>query len=136
MKVFNKNYFKLSSFTLIEIIVVLTILSILGILVTHALKPVEIAKNYRDTKRAADVKNIEKALNTIISLDANFRISNHASSNVDTVYSPIDLGNTLQAVEIFGQKRLYGGGGDPSTSTPIGLIQAFDISDPLNPLNQ
>jgi hypothetical protein len=39
----------------------------------------------------------------------------------------------LQAVEIFGQKRLYGGGGDPSTSTPIGLIQTFDISDPLNP---
>jgi hypothetical protein len=36
----------------------------------------------------------------------------------------------LQAVEIFGQKRLYGGGGDPSTSTPIGLIQAFDTSDP------
>jgi hypothetical protein len=36
----------------------------------------------------------------------------------------------LQVVEIFGQKRLYGGGGDPSTSTPIGLIQAFDTSDP------
>jgi prepilin-type N-terminal cleavage/methylation domain-containing protein len=60
MKSFNRNHFKLSSFTLIEIIVVLTILSILGILITHTLKPAEIAKSYRDTKRAADIKNLEK----------------------------------------------------------------------------
>jgi competence protein ComGC len=88
MRSFNKNYFKLSSFTLIEIIVVLTILSILGILVTHALKPAETAKSYRDTKRAADIKNIEKALNAIMSLDPNFRISNYASSNVVYISLP------------------------------------------------
>jgi len=66
----------------------LTILSILGILITHALKPTEIAKSYRDTKRAADIKNIEKALNAIMSLDPNFRISNYASSNVVYISLP------------------------------------------------
>jgi hypothetical protein len=54
---------------------------------------------------------------------------------IDTAYFPIDPGNALQAAEIFGQKRLYGGGsgGWISSSTEVGLIQAFDISDPLNP---
>jgi len=76
------------SFSLIEILIVLSILSIISILVIAALKPAEIAKNYRDTKRSSDIRNLEKILNTVLSLDPNFRISNSASSNVIYISLP------------------------------------------------
>jgi prepilin-type N-terminal cleavage/methylation domain-containing protein len=56
----NKNILKSSSFTLIELIIVLAIISILVTILIATIKPIEIFKKTRDSKRITDLKNIEK----------------------------------------------------------------------------
>jgi prepilin-type N-terminal cleavage/methylation domain-containing protein len=63
----NNNYhiLKSSSFTLIELIIVLAIISILVTILIATIKPTEIFKKTRDSKRIADLKNIEKTIDLL-----------------------------------------------------------------------
>ena len=73
-----------SSFTLIELIIVLAIIaSLVGVLIA-IIKPQKIFENLRDTRRIADLNNIDKALSLIISSYPRFNELTYASSN--TVY--------------------------------------------------
>jgi prepilin-type N-terminal cleavage/methylation domain-containing protein len=68
----NKNILKSSSFTLIELIIVLAIISILVTILIATIKPIEIFKKTRDSKRIADLKNIEKTMDLLYSTYPNF----------------------------------------------------------------
>jgi prepilin-type N-terminal cleavage/methylation domain-containing protein len=78
----NKNILKSSSFTLIELIIVLAIISILVTILIATIKPTEIFKKARDSKRIADLKNIEKAIDLLYSTYPNFNELNYASTNI------------------------------------------------------
>ena len=87
MKKNNLNYYHLtinksSSFTLIELIVVLAIISILVTILIATIKPTEIFKKSRDSKRIADLKNIEKTIDLLYSTYPNFNELNYASTNI------------------------------------------------------
>jgi len=87
MKKNNPNYYhltinKYSSFTLIELIVVLAIISILVTILIATIKPTEIFKKSRDSKRIADLKNIEKIIDLLYSTYPNFNELNYASTNI------------------------------------------------------
>jgi prepilin-type N-terminal cleavage/methylation domain-containing protein len=68
----NKNILKSSSFTLIELIIVLAIISILVTILIATIKPIEIFKKTRDNKRIADLKNIEKTIDLLYATYPNF----------------------------------------------------------------
>ncbi len=70
------------SFTLIELIVVLAIISILVTILIATIKPTEIFKKSRDSKRIADLKNIEKTIDLLYSTYPNFNELNYASTNI------------------------------------------------------
>jgi prepilin-type N-terminal cleavage/methylation domain-containing protein len=78
----NKNILKSSSFTLIELIIVLAIISILVTILIATIKPTEIFKKARDSKRIADLKNIEKTIDLLYSTYPNFNELNYASTNI------------------------------------------------------
>jgi prepilin-type N-terminal cleavage/methylation domain-containing protein len=78
----NKNFLKSSSFTLIELIIVLAIISILVTILIATIKPTEIFKKARDNKRIADLKNIEKTIDLLYSTYPNFNELNYASTNI------------------------------------------------------
>jgi prepilin-type N-terminal cleavage/methylation domain-containing protein len=78
----NKNILKSSSFTLIELIIVLAIISILVTILIATIKPIEIFKKTRDSKRIADLKNIEKTIDLLYSTYPNFNELNYASTNI------------------------------------------------------
>jgi prepilin-type N-terminal cleavage/methylation domain-containing protein len=78
----NKNILKSSSFTLIELIIVLAIISILVTILIATIKPTEIFKKTRDSKRIADLKNIEKTIDLLYSTYPNFNELNYASTNI------------------------------------------------------
>jgi len=78
----NKNILKSSSFTLIELIIVLAIISILVTILIATIKPTEIFKKTRDNKRIADLKNIEKTIDLLYSTYPNFNELNYASTNI------------------------------------------------------
>ncbi len=75
---------KSPSFTLIEILIVLTLISILAGVLILTIKPQEIFKRARDSKRISDLKNLKKALDSIYASTSTFSELNYASSN--TVY--------------------------------------------------
>jgi prepilin-type N-terminal cleavage/methylation domain-containing protein len=68
----NKNFLKSSSFTLIELIIVLSIISILVTILIATIKPTEIFKKTRDSKRITDLKNMEKIIDLLYSTYPNF----------------------------------------------------------------
>ena len=78
----NNHYLKSSSFTLIELIIVLAIISILVTILIATIKPTEIFKKARDSKRIADLKNIEKTIDLLYSTYPNFNELNYASTNI------------------------------------------------------
>jgi prepilin-type N-terminal cleavage/methylation domain-containing protein len=53
------------SFTLIELLIVLALISILATILMLTIKPGGIFSKARDTKRINDLKNIEKIMDTI-----------------------------------------------------------------------
>jgi prepilin-type N-terminal cleavage/methylation domain-containing protein len=71
------------SFTLVEILIVLAIISILSALLIVIIKPSSIFLNAQDNKRISDIKNIEKTMSILYS-DSNFNELNYMSTN--TVY--------------------------------------------------
>ena len=68
----NSKNIKNKSFTLIELIIVLSIISILVTILIATIKPTEIFKKARDSKRIADLKNIEKTMDLLYSTYPNF----------------------------------------------------------------
>jgi prepilin-type N-terminal cleavage/methylation domain-containing protein len=77
MKIINQR-----SFTLVEILVVLALIAILATILIVIIKPNEIFKKSRDTKRINDLQNIDKAFNIIYSIDSTFNELNYFSSNI------------------------------------------------------
>jgi prepilin-type N-terminal cleavage/methylation domain-containing protein len=75
------------SFTLIELLIVLAIISILSVVLIVTLKPGAIFLRARDTKRIGDLKNIEKIMD-VLSTDQTFYELNYASSNVVYISLP------------------------------------------------
>jgi len=75
---------KSPSFTLIEILIVLALISILAGILILTIKPQEIFKRARDSKRISDLKNLEKALDSIYASTSTFSELTYASPN--TVY--------------------------------------------------
>jgi prepilin-type N-terminal cleavage/methylation domain-containing protein len=78
----NSKNIKNKSFTLIELIIVLAIISILVTILIATIKPTEILKKTRDSKRIADLKNIEKTIDLLYSTYPNFNELNYASTNI------------------------------------------------------
>jgi prepilin-type N-terminal cleavage/methylation domain len=78
----NSKNIKNKSFTLIELIIVLSIISILVTILIATIKPIEIFKKTRDSKRIADLKNIEKTIDLLYSTYPNFNELNYASTNI------------------------------------------------------
>ncbi len=70
------------SFTLIELLIVLSIIGILAGVLVIILKPTEIFAKLRDTKRVADLNNIDKLFLTMETNDSYFNELNYASSQV------------------------------------------------------
>ncbi|GIW65392.1 MAG: hypothetical protein KatS3mg093_371 [Candidatus Parcubacteria bacterium] len=71
------------SFTLIEILVVLILISVLTTVLIIAIKPADIFKKSRDSKRISDLKNIEKIFDLIHNeTQGIFSESQYASLNV------------------------------------------------------
>jgi prepilin-type N-terminal cleavage/methylation domain-containing protein len=77
MRIINQR-----SFTLVEILVVLALIAILATILIVIIKPNEIFKKSRDTKRINDLQNIDKAFNIIYSIDSTFNELNYFSSNI------------------------------------------------------
>ncbi len=70
------------SFTLIELLIVLALISILASILIVILKPGEILKRSRDTKRISDLNNLDKLIQLMSTYDPNFNELNYASSNI------------------------------------------------------
>jgi prepilin-type N-terminal cleavage/methylation domain-containing protein len=99
----NKNILKSSSFTLIELIIVLAIISILVTILIATIKPTEIFKKARDNKRIADLKNIEKTIDLLYSTYPNFNELNYASTNI--VYISLKDDSPTCSSYIFSSER-------------------------------
>jgi prepilin-type N-terminal cleavage/methylation domain-containing protein len=69
-------------FTLIELLIVLALISILATILMLTIKPGGIFSKARDTKRINDLKNIEKIMDAIYTIEYTFNELNYASSNV------------------------------------------------------
>jgi prepilin-type N-terminal cleavage/methylation domain-containing protein len=87
------NYFNMSnqnskSFTLIELLIVLAIIAILATILILTIKPGLIFSKARDTKRINDLKNIEKIMDAIYTIEYTFNELNYASSNVVCISLP------------------------------------------------
>jgi prepilin-type N-terminal cleavage/methylation domain-containing protein len=80
------------SFTLIELLIVLALISILATILILTINPGGIFSRARDTKRINDLKNIEKIMDTLYSTEYTFNEFNYASSNV--VYISLPDNNT------------------------------------------
>jgi prepilin-type N-terminal cleavage/methylation domain-containing protein len=80
------------SFTLIELLIVLALISILATILILTINPGGIFSRARDTKRINDLKNIEKIMDTLYSTEQTFNELNYASSNV--VYISLPDNNT------------------------------------------
>jgi type II secretory pathway pseudopilin PulG len=65
---------KYKSFTFLEVLITLTILSIISLLVVGLLKPQEAFKAARDAKRITNVKQIEKALELYLTENQNLNL--------------------------------------------------------------
>ncbi|GIW67132.1 MAG: hypothetical protein KatS3mg095_1030 [Candidatus Parcubacteria bacterium] len=61
-----------ASFTLVELLVVLALIAILATVLIVVIKPTDIFKKGRDTKRVSDLSNIEKLLDSIYATDYTF----------------------------------------------------------------
>ena len=72
---------KIESFTLVELLIVLALISILATVLIVIIKPGIIFSKARDTKRIADIKNIEKTIDSL-STEQNFYELNYASPNI------------------------------------------------------
>jgi prepilin-type N-terminal cleavage/methylation domain-containing protein len=83
----NQNS-KNSSFTLIEILVVLALIAILSTVLILIIKPGQIFSRARDTKRINDLKNIEKIMDTLYATDQTFNELNYLSPNVVYISLP------------------------------------------------
>jgi prepilin-type N-terminal cleavage/methylation domain-containing protein len=79
---------KSPSFTLIEILIVLALISILAGVLILTIKPQEIFKRARDSKRISDLKNLEKALDSIYASTSTFSELTYASSNIVYISLP------------------------------------------------
>jgi prepilin-type N-terminal cleavage/methylation domain-containing protein len=80
------------SFTLIELLIVLALISILATILILTINPGGIFSRARDTKRINDLKNIEKIMDTLYSTEQTFNELNYVSSNV--VYISLPDNNT------------------------------------------
>jgi prepilin-type N-terminal cleavage/methylation domain-containing protein len=70
------------SFTLIELLIVLALISILTTILILTINPGGIFSKARDTKRINDLKNIEKIIDTLYFTEYNFNELNYVSPNV------------------------------------------------------
>jgi uncharacterized delta-60 repeat protein/prepilin-type N-terminal cleavage/methylation domain-containing protein len=70
------------SFTLIELLIVLALISILATILILTINPGGIFSKARDTKRINDLKNIEKIMDTLYSTEYTFNELNYVSPNV------------------------------------------------------
>ncbi|GIW67303.1 MAG: hypothetical protein KatS3mg096_171 [Candidatus Parcubacteria bacterium] len=77
-----------ASFTLVELLVVLALIAILATVLIVVIKPTDIFKKGRDTKRVSDLSNIEKLLDSIYATDYTFSELQYASSNVVYISLP------------------------------------------------
>jgi prepilin-type N-terminal cleavage/methylation domain-containing protein len=80
------------SFTLIELLIVLALISILATILILTINPGGIFSKARDTKRINDLKNIEKIMDTLYSTEYTFNELNYASTNV--IYISLPDNNT------------------------------------------
>lgn len=53
-------------FTLIEVVIGITILVVLATLTTNTINPLELIKRARDAQRVSDMKSLEKAINVVL----------------------------------------------------------------------
>jgi len=65
---------KTKSLTFIEILITLTILTIISILTVGLLKPAELFQQTRDAKRIAELKNLEKAISLYLTENPNINL--------------------------------------------------------------
>ncbi len=83
----------LKSFTLIEILIVLSIIAVLSTVLITIIQPAEIFKNARDTQRINDLKNIEKTINLMLINNQSFNEKQYASPNI--VYVSLQDSSTI-----------------------------------------
>jgi type II secretory pathway pseudopilin PulG len=69
------------SFTLTELLIVLALLSILFLILILILFPSKILSNARNIQRTSDLRNIEKTIKLLHTLDPNFSLSDYLSAN-------------------------------------------------------
>ena len=79
---------KNKSFTLIEILIVLSLIAILATILIVIINPGQIMSRGRDTQRINDLRNLEKIMDAIYSTDYNFSELNYASSNIVYISLP------------------------------------------------
>ncbi|MEM5812018.1 MAG: LamG domain-containing protein [Candidatus Aenigmatarchaeota archaeon] len=76
------------SFTLVEILIVLALISILATILIIILKPGEILKRSRDTQRIGDLNNLDKSIKFMVINEPNFQETTYASSNIVYISLP------------------------------------------------
>jgi prepilin-type N-terminal cleavage/methylation domain-containing protein len=59
----NRNSKLRTSFTLVELMIVIAVLAILAAVVIFTLNPARLFNNFRDNKRVSDILTINKAIN-------------------------------------------------------------------------
>lgn len=74
-------------FTLVELLVVIAIIAVLALVVILVINPVEITAQSRDSRRVADLANLQNAINVTVQQDAN------KSTNIYCGGTPTTPGN-------------------------------------------
>jgi prepilin-type N-terminal cleavage/methylation domain-containing protein len=136
------------SFTLIELLIVLALISILATVLILTINPGGIFSKARDTKRINDLKNIEKIMDTLYSTEYTFNELNYASTNV--IYISLPDNNTncsnwlSQSFHLFHQAGLIDCSATPTNIDGTGWIPIpfsnfpiLNISQlPVDPINK
>ena len=83
----NNKYNNTKSFTLIELIITIAIIAALIGIIIGIVKPQEILKKLRDTRRITDLNTIENFISLmLLEKSRNFNPLSYASSNVVYIY--------------------------------------------------
>ena len=132
-----------SSFTLIELLIVIGILAVLMVAVVVAINPAEYLRKSRDAKRVTDITSIDKSIGILEALDA---ISSYGTANTVYVSLPdtsstcanlglptLPTGYSYNCVIEANLKNTDGTGWIPLDFNSSGVVQLSTL--PIDPTN-